>query len=151
MKSLKVNVQCNTLDIQGIDYFIIHFIGILFLHRFHCSKCSNNWGSAKAIVVFYYPNDNQSLEKVVLRFFGQQCKKCSRTDFVDPEFDDEVIKSILEKLYQRIGWFCYGKERPPRKQNNDSQKHNITGPHESYLCEACRLGFCDQISTEPKT
>jgi hypothetical protein len=100
--------------------------------------------------MFYYSNDKQSLGKVALRFFGQQCKRCLRNDFVDPEFDDESIKFILEKLYQRIGWVCYDKERPPKKQNNDTKNNKIQGPHESKLCEACRLGICDQISTEPK-
>jgi len=126
------------------------FISILFFCRFHCSKCSNNWASAKAMVILYYPNSNESLGKVTLRFFGQQCRRCSRNNFVDPEFDEESIKLTLEKLYERIGWNCYGEERPPKMENNNDKKNNIQGPHETNLCEACQLGCCDQILTKTK-
>lgn len=102
------------------------------------------------MVLLYFPTSNQPLGKVTLRFFGQQCKKCSGNNFVDPEFDNDTIKLTLEKLYERIGWFCYGKERPPKTRNNDHQMNKIQGPHEKALCEACRLGYCDQISIKIK-
>jgi hypothetical protein len=99
------------------------------------------------MVIFYYPKQGERLGTVNMRFFGQQCKRCSRTNgyYVDPEFDDDSIRLILEKLYERIGWFCYDKARPPRKETGDNRPNKIQGPHEKSLCEACRLGHCDQI------
>jgi hypothetical protein len=122
------------------------------LHRFHCPKCSKAWTSAKAKVIFYYPNNDQPLGKVTLRFFGQQCKQCSHTNdyFVDPEFENETIKLFLEKLYERIGWFCYGKKRPKTIRSNDHHENKIDGPHEKALCEACRMGCCDKTSIKAK-
>ncbi len=83
-----------------------------------------------------------------MRFYGQQCRKCSRfnNDFVDPEYDDDKMKLILEKLYERIGYDCYGKKRPPKPKIDVEKKNNIQGPHEKNLCEACRMGCCDQTS-----
>ncbi|CAF1280033.1 unnamed protein product [Rotaria sordida] len=116
--------------------------------KFYCSKCWNSWASAKAKVFLYYPNTNEPLGRITLRFFGQQCRKCSRNKiyFVNPEFDEDWIESTLEKLYERIGWFCYGKERLTKPIKNDQQASNIAGPHEKALCEACQLGCCDQTS-----
>ncbi|CAF3795441.1 unnamed protein product [Rotaria sp. Silwood1] len=120
--------------------------------KFHCSKCSNGWASAKAKVILYYPNANESLGTVNLRFFGQQCKKCvgNKSNFADPEFDDDWIKSTLEKLYERIGWNCYGIQRPPKTVNNKRKLNKIEGPHETALCEACQLGCCDQTTIKKK-
>lgn len=95
--------------------------------------------------MFYYPNLNQRLGQVTLRFFGQQCKKCSGKTFADPEFDTEIIQTSIQKLYERIGWNCYGKERPPKKEKSDRHKYKIQGPHEKHLCEACQLGFCEKL------
>jgi hypothetical protein len=98
------------------------------------------------MVILYYPNYGESLGSVTLRFFGQQCKRCSRVYdyYVDPEFEDESIRLILERLYERIGWFCYGKKRPPKNKTDNHRENKIEGPHEKNLCEACRLGCCDQ-------
>ena len=95
------------------------------------------------MVMFYYPNSGEQLGKVTMRFFGQQCRKCSRTKdyYVDPEFEDESIRLILEKL---DGWNCYGKKRPARKDKFDNCNNEIQGPHEKTLCEACRFGCCEQ-------
>ncbi|CAF2559645.1 unnamed protein product [Rotaria sp. Silwood2] len=116
--------------------------------RFHCPKCSNGWASAKAKVVLYYPNANEPVGRVSIRFFGQQCKKCCRnaTYFADPEFEDDWIKPTLEKLYERIGWNCYHQKRPTKPIYNDRKVTNIEGPHEKALCEACQLGCCNQTA-----
>ncbi|CAF1083323.1 unnamed protein product [Adineta steineri] len=97
--------------------------------RFHCPKC-----------------------QITSRFYGQQCKKCSRNGnyFVDPEYDTDEIKFILEKLYERIGWNCYGKKRPPKTTNTSDKEIDMKGPHEKSLCEACQLGCCDRALTMKK-
>ncbi|CAF1207134.1 unnamed protein product [Adineta steineri] len=120
--------------------------------RFHCPKCSNSWTSAKAQVIFYYPSANQRLGQITSRFYGQQCKKCSRNGnyFVDPEYDTDEIKFILEKLYERIGWNCYDKKRPPKTTNTSDKEIDMKGPHEKSLCEACQLGCCDRALTITK-
>jgi hypothetical protein len=99
-------------------------------------------------VIFYYPNKNQPLRKVTMQILGQQCRKCNRKNgpYADPIFDLGIITEILEKLYERIGWDCYGKPRPRRKKNdnddaNDSP-YDSKGEHESSLCEACKLRIC---------
>ncbi len=129
---------------------LLFFLSVLVLcfYRFHCPKCSKGWASAKAKVVFYYPNRNQPLGRVSMRFYGQQCRKCSRVNnnFVDPEYDNDAMKLILEKLYEIIGYNCYGKQRPPKPKNYVEKENNIQGPHEKNLCEACKMGCCDQIS-----
>jgi hypothetical protein len=98
------------------------------------------------MVVLYYPHHKQSSGNVTLRFFGQQCRKCSRVNdyFVDPEFENDWIKLTLEKLHVTFGWLYYGEKKPEKKEFNGDKKNNITGPHESKLCEACRMGCCDQ-------
>jgi hypothetical protein len=126
----------------------IIFLEILLSNffRFHCPKCSNQWASAKAMVVFYYPNKGERIGLVQMRFFGQQCRQCSRKSdyYVDPEFEDDSIQIILKKLYEKIGWDCYGKARPAKSNIHKDRPNQIQGPHEKNLCEACHLGYCDR-------
>ncbi|UJR08322.1 hypothetical protein I4U23_012593 [Adineta vaga] len=120
--------------------------------KFHCPKCSKGWASAKAKVDLYYPNFNQRLGQVTIRFYGQECRRCSRkgTYYVDPEFELDDIRFILEKLYERIGWDCYHKERPKTTKTYVERDNKIQGPHEEKLCEACKMGRCDQVSRKTK-
>ncbi|CAF1303119.1 unnamed protein product [Adineta ricciae] len=116
--------------------------------RFHCPKCSNNWASAKAKVDLYYQKSHKSLGQVTLRFYGQECRKCSRKAvyYVDPDFDIDAIQIILEKLHERVGWFCYGKNRPEKRIIDTSNRDRVmNGPHQEHLCEACKMGRCDQV------
>ncbi|CAF0962114.1 unnamed protein product [Adineta ricciae] len=115
---------------------------------FHCPKCSHYWTSARAKVDLYYPKSHQSLGQVKLRLYGQECLKCSRkmVYYVDPIFSIDVIQIILEKLHERVGWFCYGKERPEKTVTDTSDRGRVmNGPHEKELCEACKMGRCDQV------
>jgi len=95
-------------------------------------------------VIFYYPNKNQPFGKVTMQLFGQQCRKCIRKNgsYVDPIFDLDTIAEILEKLYEKIGYECYNKTRPRKQKNENDDRHDIKGEHESSLCEACKLGIC---------
>ena len=113
--------------------------------RFHCGRCSNTWASAKAMLVLYYPRQGQPLGRVTLRFFGQECKKCQSRGvrFVEPELEIDAIQLTLEKLKERIGWDCYGRQRPKKLDMPDNRKRPMNGPHEKHLCEACQLGECE--------
>ncbi|CAF3353965.1 unnamed protein product [Rotaria socialis] len=120
--------------------------------RFHCPKCSNGWASAKAKITLYYPNYDEPIGTVLLRFYGQKCKKCDgrKLSFADPEFEVDWINLTLEKLYESIGCCFYGKQRPEKPKNDYNKVINIEGPHESKLCEACQLGRCDQMPRNKK-
>lgn len=116
--------------------------------RFHCPKCSNNWASAKATAILYYPHAGAQLREVCLRLYGQQCKKCLHrgNQFADPEFEEESIKKMLSQLYERVECDYYGKRRPPRKtKERPSPERVMKGPHEKHLCEACQRGHCTEV------
>ena len=81
-----------------------------------------------------------------MQFLGQQCKKCSHKNvgYADPEFEEDSIKFILERLYERIQWNYYDKARPLKDKTDKGRPNKIQGPHEKSLCEACRFGYCDR-------
>ncbi|CAF0954516.1 unnamed protein product [Adineta steineri] len=115
--------------------------------HFHCKKCSKTWSSAKAQVILYHPKSKTSSRKVTLRFYGQQCKRCSNRNnhFVDPEFEDDKIKLYLEALYQKFGWYYYGEERPETQNQDINKERQMNGPHVKELCEACQSGCCERL------
>jgi hypothetical protein len=84
-----------------------------------------------------------------MRLYGQQCKKCTgnKSCFVDPEFEDDAIRSTLDKLHEKIDCYCYGKRQLLKTKITNGSKHTFKGPHEKELCEACQSGHCDQVST----
>jgi hypothetical protein len=67
--------------------------------------------STKAQVIFYYP---EPLGKITMQALG---RKCSRRKglYSDPLFD---FDTVLEKLYERIGWDFYNKPKLPQKRND---------------------------------
>ena len=135
------------MDMRSMLFDLFFFSTIcLICFRFHCPKCSNSWASAKAMAILYHPNPNQPRGKVTLRLFGQQCRRCSRVNdyFVDPEFEDDSIRLTLDKLYNKFKWVYYGEERPKRAERRDDRPNKIEGPHKKELCEACRMGCCEQ-------
>lgn len=79
-----------------------------------------------------------------MQLFGQQCRKCppGNRPYTDPIYEPEKIRTIIGALQERIGRDCYGKPRPAKPRNPNDDQNAITGPHESRLCEACRLGVC---------
>ena len=136
-------------DMRGrLTWCSFLFILVTCPSRFHCPKCSHNWTSAIAKVDLYYPKSRKSLSQVTLRFYGQECRRCSQKAvyYVDPNFNVDDIQIMLEKLHERVGWSCYGKKRTEKKVIGTSNRDRVmNGPHEKHLCEACKMGRCDQV------
>lgn len=94
----------------------------------------------------FFPQQGEARGTVQIRFFGQECKKCSRKrcQYVDPEFDKVWIRSALERFYQIIAVCFYGKKEPKSVKPKKVKEYDTKGPHETKLCEACRMGCCSQ-------
>jgi hypothetical protein len=69
--------------------------------------------STKAQMIFYYP---KPLGKITIQVLDRRRRKCSWKDpYANPIFD---FDTILEKLYERIGWDFYNKPKLPKKRND---------------------------------
>ncbi|XP_060690082.1 receptor-transporting protein 3-like isoform X1 [Hemiscyllium ocellatum] len=114
--------------------------------RFHCSTCPNKWASAKALIIFSMKLQNGEGE-VKVRFCKQQCRQnhAIEANFVEPVFDEENIKQVLNRLIAKIRQRCYHESIEKHTTWCESNVE-VQGPHEKKHCEACKLGICTENS-----
>lgn len=99
--------------------------------RFICknSRCDTEAWSSKqiAITIRLYPGTSYNA-----RVYYQRCKRCRNLSRPD------VDHSYAERIAYRIRkWSGLPVERPPYSPHEGK-------PHESRLCEGCRLGHCNE-------
>ncbi|KAG7457798.1 hypothetical protein MATL_G00231190 [Megalops atlanticus] len=107
--------------------------------QFRCDTCSKTWPSARVVVLFHY-RLRSDRGTVIMRPFGQACRRC-KGDFEMPGFSAEEVEEVLFKLFSKIRKNCYGEEEEQDSDSCSSEKV-WTKPHESSLCEACSQGIC---------
>ncbi|XP_059956102.1 receptor-transporting protein 4 [Mesoplodon densirostris] len=122
--------------------------------RFQCSSCHRSWASAQVQILFHmYLEQQKSQGKVLVRLFGQRCRKCSQSQFEKPEFSLDSTKRILNNLVQRILERFYRNGIRKILEKPVIQEVPLDGHHDVVNCEACALGFCIQnlynCMTEP--
>ncbi|XP_064418364.1 receptor-transporting protein 4-like [Latimeria chalumnae] len=116
--------------------------------KFRCSKCRNLWGSARVPILFHMKLETpQRWGTVKVRFFKQECRKCTSAEYEAPQVSEENIKVVLDKLLTKIRIKCYG-EKSGEKPTFSVIEGNLEGPHESSHCEACQLGVCNKGETK---
>ncbi|KAI4548239.1 hypothetical protein MG293_000569 [Ovis ammon polii] len=111
--------------------------------RFQCSSCRRSWASAQVQILFHMYLENQkSTGKVLMRIFGQRCKKCFQSQFEKPDFSPESSQRILKNLAQRVLEKFY--RNGIRKASEIPVKPEVPldGSHDKANCEACILGYC---------
>ncbi|XP_069032513.1 receptor-transporting protein 3-like isoform X1 [Embiotoca jacksoni] len=110
--------------------------------KFQCASCKNIWSSARVVLLFRY-RLRSGRGIVIMRPFGQACRRCKNYMFCLPGVSNTNVEEALLKLFAKIRKNCYGE-----KDDNDigSQQKNfkLTKPHESTLCEACQTGICNE-------
>uniref|UniRef100_A0A8C0HYR9 Receptor transporter protein 4 n=1 Tax=Balaenoptera musculus TaxID=9771 RepID=A0A8C0HYR9_BALMU len=122
--------------------------------RFSCSSCHRSWASAQVqILCHMYLEHQKSQGKVLVRLFGQRCRKCSQSQFEKPEFSLDSTMRILNNLVQRILERFYRNGIRKVLEMPVIQEVPLNGHHDVVNCEACVLGFCVQnlpnCTTEP--
>ncbi|TKC48605.1 hypothetical protein EI555_021180 [Monodon monoceros] len=122
--------------------------------RFCCSSCRRSWASAQVQILFHmYLEHQKSQGKVLVRLFGQRCRKCSQSQFEKPEFSLDSTKRILNNLVQRVLERFYRNGTKKVLEIPVIQEVPLDGHHDTVNCEACALGFCIQnlhnCMTEP--
>ncbi|NP_001069429.1 receptor-transporting protein 4 [Bos taurus] len=111
--------------------------------RFQCSSCRRSWASAQVqILCHMYLENQKSPGKVLMRIFGQRCKKCSRSQFEKPDFSPESSKRILKNLVQRILEKFYRNGIRKVSELPVIPEVRLDGSHDKANCEACVLGYC---------
>ncbi|ELR53585.1 Receptor-transporting protein 4 [Bos mutus] len=111
--------------------------------RFQCSSCRRSWASAQVqILCHMYLENQKSPGKVLMRIFGQRCKKCSRSLFEKPDFSPESSKRILKNLVQRILEKFYRNGIRKVSELPVIPEVRLDGSHDKANCEACILGYC---------
>lgn len=114
-----------------------------FSHSFRCGSCSRTWRSARVVVLFRYRlRDGRGT--VIMRPFGQTCRRCLDDEFDLPGFSERDIEQALLRLFAKIRKNCYGDEDEDDDDGSACSTKVWTKPHESALCEACTLGICCQ-------
>uniref|UniRef100_A0AAY5KGB1 3CxxC-type domain-containing protein n=1 Tax=Esox lucius TaxID=8010 RepID=A0AAY5KGB1_ESOLU len=114
--------------------------------QFQCVDCSKTWGSARVVLVFRYRlRDETARGTVLMRPFGQACRRC-RESFELPGFTQNEVEEALLRLFGKIKKNCYGEEEEEDEEDEEEGSEGSekvwTKPHEKALCEACRLGIC---------
>uniref|UniRef100_A0A4W5P8H1 3CxxC-type domain-containing protein n=1 Tax=Hucho hucho TaxID=62062 RepID=A0A4W5P8H1_9TELE len=115
-----------------------------------CDECSKTWPSARVVVVFRYRlRDETGRGTVLMRPFGQACRRC-REEFELPGFSKNEVEEALLRLFGKIRKNCYGEEEEEVEEEEEEEEGSEGSekvwkrPHEKALCEACRLGICCQ-------
>uniref|UniRef100_A0A3Q3X2M4 3CxxC-type domain-containing protein n=1 Tax=Mola mola TaxID=94237 RepID=A0A3Q3X2M4_MOLML len=119
----------------------------VFCHRaygdFRCSSCDKTWPSARVVVLFRYRlRGNRGT--VIMRPFGQACRRCGDEEFDLPGFSREEVEKALLRLFSKIRKNCYGEEDESDRGSSAGSAKVWTKPHEASLCEACIMGICCQ-------
>ncbi|XP_055275762.1 receptor-transporting protein 4 [Moschus berezovskii] len=111
--------------------------------RFLCSSCCRRWASAQVqILCHMYLENQKSPGKVLMRIFGQRCKKCSGSQFEKPDFSPESSKRILKNLVQRILEKFYRNGIRKVSEIPVTLEVPLVGTHDKANCEACILRYC---------
>ncbi|XP_041914117.1 receptor-transporting protein 3-like [Alosa sapidissima] len=80
---------------------------------------------------------------VKVRRFRQECRECFGAEMEEPQFEQENIDVMLEKLGEKICIRCY--QDNLGENSRQFRPHQWYGdPHESSHCEACKKGICRQ-------
>ena len=134
---------------QGFVLFSSNIIGIETLSsshlspRFQCSSCDKTWQSARVVVLFRYRLRGER-GTVIMRPFGQACRRCADEEFDLPGFSEEEVDKALLRLFSKIRKNCYGDEDESDGGSSAGSGKVWTKPHEASLCEACIMGICRQ-------
>ncbi|XP_070438613.1 receptor-transporting protein 4 [Equus przewalskii] len=110
---------------------------------FWCSSCQRKWYSAKVQILCHMRLEHQkSPGQVLMRLFGQRCRKCSWSRFEKPEFSEDSTMRILNNLVQRIIERFYTNGLKKAREIPVKPEVTLEGSHDSINCEACSLGIC---------
>nr|POF07157.1 hypothetical protein CFP56_31781 [Quercus suber] len=112
------------------DRDLVQYQATTIMGRFHCQNktCSSSGWVSKSIAVCIrlYVNNQYNAQ-----VFRQRCKKCNHLGWLDLD-----KACYAERVTYRLKrWSGVDVERPPYSGN--SRK-----PHETLLCEGCKLGYC---------
>uniref|UniRef100_G3TXK1 3CxxC-type domain-containing protein n=1 Tax=Loxodonta africana TaxID=9785 RepID=G3TXK1_LOXAF len=143
---LDEKLQPNSVD-QGWKQYKQRAFG-----SFQCSSCQRKWASAKVQVLYHmFLEPRKSQGTVLMRLFGQRCKKCYRSRFEKPEFSSQSTTTILQNLVQRVLERCYrgGIRRAP--EIPVTVEVPLDGSHDTANCEACVLHICTWVSQSLET
>ncbi|XP_078124340.1 receptor-transporting protein 3-like [Sander vitreus] len=110
--------------------------------HFLCASCSKIWPSARVVVLFRYRLRGDR-GTVIMRPFGQACRRCQDDEFYLPGFSKKEVEEALLRLFRKIRKNCYQDEDDDDGSSASSTKV-WTKPHEATLCEACIMGICCQ-------
>ncbi|XP_019119825.1 receptor-transporting protein 3 [Larimichthys crocea] len=113
--------------------------------NFQCGSCDKTWPSARVIVLFRYRLRGDR-GTVIMRPFGQACRRCQDDEFDLPGFSKKEVEEALLRLIRKIRKNCYGDE-DDEDDGSDSSACSTkvyTKPHEATLCQACIMGICCQ-------
>ncbi|MEQ2290331.1 hypothetical protein AMECASPLE_002213 [Ameca splendens] len=111
--------------------------------HFQCGACRKTWPSARVVLLFRYRLRN-GRGTVIMRPFGQACRRCQDGEFDLPGFAQKEVEHALVRLFSKIRKNCYREEEENEDGSSASSTKVWTKPHEKSLCEACRLGICCQ-------
>nr|APQ41789.1 receptor-transporting protein 3 [Lates calcarifer] len=115
--------------------------------NFQCASCSKTWPSARVVVLFRYRlQRGRGRGTVIMRPFGQTCRRCQDDMFELPGFFKKEVEEALLRLISKIRKNCYGEYDDDDDDGGSSACSTKvwTKPHEKTLCEACRMGICCQ-------
>ncbi|XP_042314938.1 receptor-transporting protein 2-like isoform X2 [Sceloporus undulatus] len=111
-------------------------------------QCQHNWTSHQVVILFHIywePYGRQGC--VRMRFFQQQCYECFSEKYEEPQFTEESVDSVLERLVTTIRKKCY-------RENITSDSYKLvplsSGPHKPEYCEACQLGIHKRYYSWPQ-
>ncbi|XP_037650459.1 receptor-transporting protein 3-like [Sebastes umbrosus] len=113
--------------------------------HFKCASCHKTWPSARVVVLFRYRLRGDR-GTVIMRPFGQACRRCQDDEFELSGFSRQEVEEALLRLCAKIRKNCYDDE----DDNDDDDGSSVgsakvwTKPHEATLCEACIQGICCQ-------
>ncbi|XP_034560057.1 receptor-transporting protein 4-like [Notolabrus celidotus] len=111
--------------------------------HFQCATCNKTWPSARVVVLFRYRlRGNRGT--VIMRPFGQSCRRCRDDDYDLPGFTDKEVEEAFIRLFRKIRKNCYGDEDDDDDRSSACSAKVWTKPHEASLCEACTMGICCQ-------
>uniref|UniRef100_A0A3Q0RVG9 3CxxC-type domain-containing protein n=1 Tax=Amphilophus citrinellus TaxID=61819 RepID=A0A3Q0RVG9_AMPCI len=117
--------------------------------NFQCASCRRTWPSVRVVLLFRY-RLRGGKGTVIMRPFGQACRRCQDDNFHLPGFYKEEVKQALLRLFTEIRKNCYGEEDDSGESSGLGTTKVRSKPHERTLCEACHMGFCSQDDQDDK-